>query len=66
MAYKIQTDSLHRVRKSLPKFARSLAPEAVTLAQLNTAVREELRLSRVGENPLTDKQYRELSEWLAI
>lgn len=55
---------LHRERKSLPKFARSLAPEAVTPAQLKTAVRDELRMARAGENPLTDKQYRELSEWL--
>lgn len=61
-----QQKPLHRERKTLPKFARSLAPDAVTVAQLKTAVREELRMARVGENSLTDKQYRELSEWLEV
>lgn len=55
---------LHRERKTLPKFARSLAPEAVTLAQLKTAVRNELHECAMGRNPLTDKQYRELCAWL--
>jgi len=57
---------LQRERKTLPKYARSLAPEAVTLAQLKTAVRAELRAADAGENPLTDKQYRELSAWLSL
>ena len=57
---------LYRERKTLPKFARSLAPEAVTLAQLKTAVRNELRDADAGNNPLTDKQYRALSAWLSF
>lgn len=57
---------LSRERKTLPKFARSLAPEAVTMAQLKTAVRTELVQAQLGKNPLTQAQYNQLAAWLTL
>ncbi len=58
------TDLMKLTRRSLPKFAKSLAPDAITPQQLRTAVRDEIKLYYKHQNPLTDKQIVALEKWL--
>lgn len=51
-------------RKLLPVFARSLAPEAETVAELRTAVLDEIDAWEAGANPLTVKQVMSLKDFL--
>jgi len=57
--------TIQQARKALPKFAKSLAPEAKTVAELRGAVMDELNACRRGENPLEPMQIERFGEWLA-
>jgi hypothetical protein len=57
--------TLQQARKILPKFAKSLAPDSKTVAELRGAVMDELQSYRRGENPLEPMQVERFGEWLA-
>lgn len=58
-------DALKEARKKLPKFAKALAPDAVSVAALRGAVLDEFNACRRGENPLTVEQVEALGKFLA-
>lgn len=55
-------------KKLLPSWAKRLSPhedrDAETVAELREAVRFELRMYRLGQNPLTDSQVAQLERWM--
>lgn len=52
------------LRSLLPKFAKSLAPEARSKEALRLAVLNEIQACRRGENPLTTEQVDSLYKFL--
>lgn len=56
--------NVRQARQELPKFAKGLAPFAVTVIALRNAVIEELSMYRAGDNPLEPKQVAQLERFL--
>lgn len=53
-----------KAKQMLPKWARGLAPFAVTVTALRHSVIVELENYAVGDNPLERKQVEALQAWL--
>lgn len=51
-------------KRMLPKFARGLAKEVITVNVLVTRVHNEIQAYYRGENPLTTEQRDSLRDWL--
>lgn len=52
-------------KKWLPVWAKGLADEKATVAELRAAVKLELFEYRCGNNPLSQKQVTALEKWLS-
>jgi hypothetical protein len=59
---------LKSAKKLLPSWARGLSPhddkDALTVSELRSAVRHELRMYHLGQNPLRPIQVAQLENWM--